>query len=63
MEDMDTYIRDARKKLGQTQEQFAKRVMVSVNTIRAWEQGRRNPGKHAIAYIEKLLEEQNAKNT
>ncbi len=32
-----------RKKTGMTQERFAQRFGVSVNTLRHWEQGTRNP--------------------
>ena len=52
---MHDHIKSARKKLGLTQAEFASRIMVSVNTVRAWEQGKRNPGKHALEYIAEVL--------
>lgn len=35
--------RNAREKLGMTQEEFAATLHTSVSTVRSWEQGKRNP--------------------
>ena len=40
-----------RKKLGMTQEQFAARFGFSVNTLRHWEQGKRQPEGPTRAYL------------
>lgn len=52
------YIKESRKKLGLTQAQFAVRMHVSINTVQAWEQNKRNPGKIALAYIAEVLKKE-----
>ena len=44
-------VRAIRTKLGMTQEQFAGRFGFSVNTLRHWEQGRRQPEGPTRAYL------------
>jgi putative transcriptional regulator len=44
-------VRAIRDKLGLTQEQFAGRFGFSVNTLRHWEQGRRQPEGPTRAYL------------
>jgi DNA-binding transcriptional regulator YiaG len=47
-------IRDFRRKLGWTQEQFAAAYRLSVETVRAWEQGKKEPGSTAHALLSVL---------
>ena len=44
-------VRGIRTKLGMTQEEFAGRFGFSVNTLRHWEQGSRQPEGPARAYL------------
>ncbi len=44
-------VRAIRDKLGMTQEEFAARFGFSVNTLRHWEQGKRQPEGAARAYL------------
>ena len=44
-------VRAIRAKLGMTQEQFAGRFGFSVNTLRHWEQGKRQPEGPTRAYL------------
>jgi putative transcriptional regulator len=44
-------VKAVRARLGQTQEQFALMIGVSVATLRNWEQGRRNPDGPALALL------------
>ena len=44
-------VRKIRAKLGQSQEQFATMIGVSVATLRNWEQGRRTPDGPALALL------------
>ena len=44
-------VRAIRTKLGMTQEEFAGRFGFSVNTLRHWEQGKRQPEGPARAYL------------
>ena len=44
-------VRAIRSKLGMTQEQFAGRFGFSVNTLRHWEQGKRQPEGPTRAYL------------
>lgn len=50
-------IRNARLSLRMTQEEFADKVGVSVQTVRSWEQGVRNPGALSLAMLGALLVE------
>ena len=44
-------VRAIRRKLGMTQEEFALRFGFSVNTLRHWEQGKRQPEGPTRAYL------------
>ncbi len=44
-------IRDIRKKLGMTQQQFAKQYHIKLQTIRNWEQAKRLPDTTGFAYL------------
>ncbi len=44
-------VRAIRTKLGMSQEQFARQFRFSVNTLRHWEQGKRQPEGPARAYL------------
>ncbi len=44
-------VRAIRTKLGMTQEEFAARFGFSVNTLRHWEQGKRQPEGPTRAYL------------
>ena len=52
---MKDFIKQSREKLGLTQIEFAKKLNVSVQTVQAWEQGKRNPRPMAIDYIKSLV--------
>lgn len=43
MHDAARFVRRVRQRLGLTQQQFAQRIDVPLDTIRNWEQGRRYP--------------------
>ncbi|MDE2719293.1 helix-turn-helix domain-containing protein [Candidatus Palauibacter polyketidifaciens] len=43
MRDMARFTRRVRKRMGFTQVEFARRIDVSLETIRNWEQGKRGP--------------------
>jgi len=47
----DIDVRAIRTRLGMTQEEFAGRFGFSVNTLRHWEQGRRQPEGPTRAYL------------
>lgn len=47
-------IRDFRRSLGWTQEQFARAYGLSVETIRSWEQAKKAPGNVATAFLSLL---------
>jgi putative transcriptional regulator len=44
-------VRAIRTRLGLTQEEFARQFRFSVNTLRHWEQGKRQPEGPARAYL------------
>jgi putative transcriptional regulator len=44
-------VKDIRARLGQSQEEFALMIGVSVATLRNWEQGRRTPDGPALALL------------
>jgi putative transcriptional regulator len=46
-----TDVRKVRARLGQSQEEFAMMIGVSVATLRNWEQGRRTPDGPALALL------------
>lgn len=48
---MPTDVKKVRARLGQSQEEFALMIGVSVATLRNWEQGRRQPDGPALALL------------
>ena len=48
------YARRVRKRLGLSQREFARRINVSLDTIRNWEQGKRRPSGAARALLKVL---------
>ena len=54
MQDMARYARRVRRRLGLTQIEFARRIDVSHETIRNWEQGKRGPTGAARALLRVL---------
>ena len=55
MQDAARFARRVRKRLGFTQAEFSRRIDVSIDTIRNWEQGKRCPTGAAKALL-KLLD-------
>ena len=51
MQDMARFARRVRRRLGLTQVEFARRIDVSHDTIRNWEQGKRGPTGAARALL------------
>ena len=47
-------IRDVRRHLGMTQEQFAHEIAVTVATVNRWENGHTEPSNLALRMIEQL---------
>ncbi len=45
-------VKDIRQKIGMTQEQFAAKCHISVNTLRHWERGDRQPHGPAMALLQ-----------
>lgn len=54
MQDMARYTRRIRRRMGLTQDEFARRIHVSRETIRNWEQGKRCPTGAARALLRVL---------
>lgn len=54
MQDAARYARRVRKRLGLTQREFSRRIDVSLDTIRNWEQGKRRPTGAAKALLKVL---------
>lgn len=54
MQDAARFARHVRKRLGLTQLEFSKRIDVSLDTIRNWEQGKRRPTGAAKALLKVL---------
>ena len=54
MQDMARYARRIRRRVGLTQVEFARRIGVSHETIRNWEQGKRGPTGAARALLRVL---------
>ena len=54
MQDAARFVRRVRRRLGLTQQQFAKRIDVPLDTIRNWEQGKRYPTGAAKALLKIL---------
>lgn len=55
MRDAGRFVRDLRLDLGFSQPEFARRIGVSLETIRNWEQGKRYPTGAAKALLKVLL--------
>jgi putative transcriptional regulator len=54
MQDTARFARRVRKRLGLTQSEFSRRIDVSLDTIRNWEQGKRRPTGAAKALLKVL---------
>ncbi|MDX8379987.1 MAG: helix-turn-helix domain-containing protein [Gallionella sp.] len=54
MKDAAKFARRVRKRLGLSQSEFSRRIDVSLNTIRNWEQGKRCPTGAAKALLKML---------
>lgn len=54
MQDAARFARRVRMRLGLTQEEFSRRIEVSIETIRNWEQGKRCPTGAAKALLRVL---------
>ena len=54
MQDAARFARRVRKRLGLTQSEFSRRIDVSLDTIRNWEQGKRRPTGAAKALLKVL---------
>lgn len=50
-ENMADFIRDLRRRLGMTQEEFAHALGITVGTVNRWENGRFRPSKLARATL------------
>ena len=50
-------IRELRRQLGLSQEAFARRIGVSVLTVRRWEKGSSKPSPLALTKIEEVIKE------
>ena len=51
MQDAARFVRRVRRRLGLTQQEFARRIDVPLDTIRNWEQGKRHPTGAAMAIM------------
>lgn len=54
MQDVAKYARRVRRRLGLSQADFSRRIDVSIDTIRNWEQGKRSPTGAAKALLKVL---------
>ena len=54
MQDVARFVRRVRRRLGLTQQEFARRIDVPLDTIRNWEQGKRYPTGAAKALLKIL---------
>ena len=54
MQDAARFARRVRKRLGLSQAEFSRRIDVSIDTIRNWEQGKRSPTGAAKALLKVL---------
>jgi len=54
MQDAARFVRRVRRRLGLTQQEFARRIDVPLDTIRNWEQGKRHPTGAARALLKVL---------
>ena len=48
-------IKEYRKKLKLSQSEMASKLKVSIDTIKSWENNRRNPPPHLFDYLEMLI--------
>lgn len=44
-------IKELRESMNLTQEEFSKRFLININTLRSWEQGKRTPAQYVAEYI------------
>lgn len=44
-------IKELRNQMHLTQKEFADRFRININTLRAWEQGKRKPASYVLEYI------------
>lgn len=49
-------IKELRKKLGITQVKLSSLTNIPLDTIRSWEQGRRNPPSYVSEYVREIIE-------
>lgn len=54
MQDVARYARRIRNRLGLSQAEFSRRINVSLETVRNWEQGKRSPSGAAKALLKVL---------
>lgn len=54
VQDAARYVRRVRRRLGLTQQEFARRIDVPIDTIRNWEQGKRYPTGAARSLLKVL---------
>ncbi|MCL4183472.1 MAG: helix-turn-helix domain-containing protein [Burkholderiaceae bacterium] len=54
MRDAARFVRRVRRRLGLTQQEFARRIDVPLDTIRNWEQGKRHPTGAARSLLKVL---------
>ncbi len=60
---MENLIREIRKRLGLTQEQFAHHLGVTYLTVNRWENGHATPSPMAVKLIELTLQEMGEEGT
>lgn len=48
-------VKDLRLKVGMSQHKFADHFGIPIGTVKAWEQGRRNPPSYVVDMMEKIL--------
>ncbi len=59
-EDIPALIKELRRRLGLTQEQFAQKVGVTYSTVNHWENGKRTPQPYLISRLLELKKESDA---
>ena len=62
-EDIPALIRELRRRLGLTQEQFAQRVGVTYSTVNHWENGKRVPLPFLVKRLVEMKAELDAEDT
>lgn len=50
-------VKEIRALSGLSQSKFAKQYNISINTLQAWEGGRRTPPEHTLAMLERIVKE------